>query len=226
MSRTKKTAQQYEAIYNDLKRFYRFKFKIKKGGFKPTEKSLLSRLDKQLSIYTEGYEQDTYTFVAGNKSQIRALKQIYHKHGPSALGKEQPKNKMVVTNKGVFIPQGKTKAQVDYAIAKPNIVGKGKNTRIRVDTPTRVEEFIPRRHGETLIDTYARIKREYPNVQQLYLDVRGHKGVTRYDPVSFYRYVSETVASIEQDIEDDEYNSEDVFTGFWILYWKQHPQFK
>lgn len=219
------TAQEYEEIYNDLKRFYRFKFKIKKGGFRPHEKGLLTKLNKQLSIYSDGLEQDLYAFTPATKAQIRALKQIYHKKGGSILGKDQPKNKMVVTNKGVFIPQGKVRAKVDYQTAKPKIVGKGKETRIIVDTPTRQEIFIPRRKGETLIDTYARIMSEYKNITDLYVDVRGHKGVTRYDPKLFYRYLENILGDIDDMILDKGYQPEEVFTGFWFMAYKKHPQF-
>jgi len=226
MATKRKSPAEYEAIYNDLKRFYKFKFKIKKGGFRPQEKGLLSKLDKQLSIYTEGFENDTYTFVKGTKSQIRALKQIYHKKSPSALGKEQPKNKMVVTNKGVFIPQGKVKAKVDYTLSEPRITGKGKTTKIVVETPTRYEIFIPRRHGETIMDMFIRIQNEHPNITDVYVDVRGHKGINRYDPLSFTRYTQEVLEDIDNAIYSDGYDPPEVFTGLWIIAWKKHPQFE
>jgi len=223
---TKKSPTEYEAIYNDLKRFYHFKFRPKKGGFRPHEKGLLTRLDKQYSRYSDGIENDLYSFVSATKSQLRALKQIYHKKGPSILGKDQPANKMVVTNKGVFIPQGKVKAKIDYAVARPRITGKGKDTRIIIDTPTREEVFIPRRRGETLFETYSRILSQYPNITDLYVDVRGHKGVTRYDPKLFFRYLENVLGDIDDMILDKGYQPEEVFTGFWFMAWKKHPQFK
>lgn len=255
------SAQEYEAIYNDLKRFYSFKFKIKKSGFRPHEKTLLTKLDKKFSVYSDGEAQGTYAFAPATKSQVRSLRKsmpdtgfsvsrrdgeyfVKGVHGDlirgpfetrkeakeivDALSKKygRPKNKMVITNKGVFVPQGKTKSKgVDYTQAKPHVIGKGKNVRIVIDAKTRSEIFVPRLPGESILEMYERVKSSFPNIYRIFLDVGHHKARSTFSSANFEDYLDE-LNTIDNNIAAKGYDNEEVFTGLWLITQKPHPDFE
>lgn len=235
MARTKKTSTSsasalanYEAIYNDLKPFVNFSFRPKKAGFRPAEKSALTRAWKKYADFSMGVDRGYYAFSKAKPTQLRHLKEAHKPLSTDATPKKRKKlesNRVIVTNKGVFVPQGKTAKVFDFKDAPTlKVTGRGKNVKIELSLKTRVEVFIPRHHDETMWECYNRIIFQYPTVTNLYLAVAGRIGLERFDPMAMSRYLPELDA-LDEAVKRQGYDAEEVFNGFWIIYMKQDPRF-
>lgn len=198
----------YLRWYDEVKQLHKFSFR-KRKEFTPAQKTAITRQYRKHRETLEKLSNGRGIFKKTTKSQNRALKR-------SKIATEG----FIVTNQGIYVPGVRTE-KVKAGRQKVSIVGKGKSTKVRVQLPARKEEFFP--YIEAIHGTFQDfvkylIKKYKPD--DLYIQNESGRGLDRYEPKLFLRYVDRTIEPRIKVFKKRFGIDRNPFTGVWLVWYK------
>lgn len=205
--RIKHRPQTYARKFDELKVLHKFSFR-KRKNFTPQQKSAITRLHRQHRQTLKNLREGRGVFKKTTTSQIRGLKRGHIE-----------REGFTVTNKGVYVP-GVRSDKVKAKRQRVTIKGKGKKTRIRIQLPSRIEEFYPYEDiGETFMDFVKRlIKTKKPD--DLYIQNESGRGKDRYTPRVFMQYIDRDIMPRIETFKRKHGIDRNPFVGVWLIWYK------
>ena len=203
--------QTYEKRFDELRSIHQFSFR-KRKKFTPAQKAAITRLYKQHRFVLGELDQGRGIFKKATPKQVRALKQ-------SDIRAEG----FTVTNRGIVV-KGLRADKVRAGKQRVYIRGKGKQTRIDVQLPSRRELFVPylathNGEPESFPDFVARIIKQYKPDDILIQNENG-RGRDRYSPRAFMKYVNRDITPRIADFKARYGVDENPFVGVWLIFYK------
>lgn len=205
MSSSKIRPQTYAKRYDELKEIHRFTFR-KRKNFTPSQKAAITRLHKQHRHQLSQLEIGRGIFKPLKPAKIRALKK-------AALQEEG----FTITNKGIIV-KGVRKDLVKKGVQKVRITGKGKNIKVSVSLPSRLEKFFPYvDESEPFPDFVKRLIKKY-SPDELLIQNESGRGRDRYTPLAFSRYINRDIQPRIDNFR--ERYDRNPFVGVWLIWYK------